>query len=58
MTAGNHKRLYLRQTTALLAILLAGCTVGPDFKKPAAPAVDRYTPQPVGATSSDGGNRP
>ena len=25
--------------------LLAGCAVGPDFKRPAAPAVDRYTPE-------------
>jgi NodT family efflux transporter outer membrane factor (OMF) lipoprotein len=39
----------LRQTTALLAILLAGCAVGPDFQKPDAPATDRYTPQTPGA---------
>ena len=57
MTAGKHKRLspLLRQTTALLAILLAGCTVGPDFQKPAAPAVDRYTPQPVGTLPASRG---
>ena len=51
MTAGKQKSplSVLRQTTALLAILLAGCAVGPDFQKPAAPATDRYTPQPLGA---------
>lgn len=27
----------------LAAILLAGCTVGPDFREPAAPKTDRYT---------------
>jgi len=26
---------------------LAGCAVGPDFQRPAAPNVDRYTPQPL-----------
>ena len=31
--------------TALL--LLAGCAVGPDFARPAAPAVERYTPGPL-----------
>ncbi len=28
-----------------LAALLAGCAVGPDFKKPPAPTADRYTPE-------------
>jgi hypothetical protein len=31
--------------TALL--FLAGCAVGPDFARPAAPAVERYTPDPL-----------
>lgn len=35
----------------LLAALLAGCTVGPDFQKPAAPPVDRYTPEPLATES-------
>jgi NodT family efflux transporter outer membrane factor (OMF) lipoprotein len=35
-----------RTLTALLAALLAGCTVGPDFKTPASPAVKGYTAQP------------
>lgn len=30
---------------ALMAITVAGCAVGPDFQRPAAPAVSRYTPQ-------------
>ena len=33
-------------------MLLTGCAVGPDFKKPAAPPVHDYTPNPVSATSS------
>lgn len=32
------------------ALLLAACAVGPDFKAPAAPAVDGYTSKPVAAT--------
>lgn len=35
--------------SVLLASCLAGCTVGPDFKKPAAPAVSGYTPEPLPA---------
>jgi NodT family efflux transporter outer membrane factor (OMF) lipoprotein len=30
-----------------IALCLAGCTVGPDFKAPAAPAVSGYTPEPL-----------
>ena len=37
--------------TAALAVLLAGCAVGPDFKKPAAPEVSGYTPAPLSPTS-------
>jgi len=41
-------------TTIVCATLLlaAGCTVGPDFKKPAAPNVGGYTPNPISETSS------
>jgi NodT family efflux transporter outer membrane factor (OMF) lipoprotein len=35
-----------------LTILLTSCAVGPNFKKPAAPAVQNYTPNPVSTTSS------
>jgi NodT family efflux transporter outer membrane factor (OMF) lipoprotein len=39
--------------TILAALsLLAGCAVGPNFKKPAPPPVKSYTPAPVKATSS------
>jgi NodT family efflux transporter outer membrane factor (OMF) lipoprotein len=45
--------------TALALLLLAGCAVGPNFRKPAAPDVSDYTPQPlqdtVAATSVAGG---
>ena len=38
---------------ALLAVLLAGCAAGPDFKRPAAPPVADYTAMPLeGQTES------
>jgi NodT family efflux transporter outer membrane factor (OMF) lipoprotein len=37
---------------AVLAVLMAGCAVGPDFQKPAAPAVKGYTAKPLPARSS------
>ena len=38
---------------AISALLLtAGCTVGPNFKKPASPDVGGYTPTPISTTSS------
>ena len=33
-------------------MLLAGCAVGPNFKRPAAPEVSDYVPTPLAATSS------
>jgi NodT family efflux transporter outer membrane factor (OMF) lipoprotein len=36
-----------RVVAALLAAGLAGCTVGPDFRPPAAPVTTRYTAEPV-----------
>src|SRR5579859_5166716 len=39
----------------VLAALLSGCVVGPNFHTPAPPTVDRYTPAPLpGQTASDG----
>ena len=32
------------------ALLMAGCAVGPDFKRPAAPEVSDYTAHPVTTT--------
>ena len=40
-----------RALTAL-ALLLAGCTVGPDFVRPAAPNVPRYTQTALSPTAS------
>lgn len=36
----------------LLPTVLAGCTVGPDFERPALPDAGRYTAQPVPATTA------
>jgi len=44
------------RTTGLTALavstLLAGCAVGPDFKEPAPPTVNSYTPSPLSTTST------
>jgi NodT family efflux transporter outer membrane factor (OMF) lipoprotein len=41
------------RSIALLAVLtLAGCAVGPDYHRPDAPAVDRFTDQPLPATTA------
>lgn len=37
---------------AALVLLLTGCTVGPDFVRPAAPIVHRYTQTPLSPTAS------
>jgi NodT family efflux transporter outer membrane factor (OMF) lipoprotein len=43
----------LRGTASLLALVLAGCAVGPDFQRPAAPGVAQYTPgTPLAQTAS------
>ena len=34
------------------ALILAGCTVGPDFKKPAPPEVSGYSAEPLTKTES------
>ncbi len=36
----------------ILATVLAGCAVGPDFQRPAPPKVTRYTPEVQSAESS------
>jgi NodT family efflux transporter outer membrane factor (OMF) lipoprotein len=41
-----------RCLAAALALLPAGCTVGPDFVRPAAPDVTHYTPTPLTPTAS------
>jgi NodT family efflux transporter outer membrane factor (OMF) lipoprotein len=39
----NLKPVAGRATAMLVALVLSGCAVGPNFRRPAAPAVDRYT---------------
>ncbi len=48
--------MALRRATAGLAValLLAGCAVGPDFQRPAAPEQSGYTPQPVAPIAATG----
>jgi NodT family efflux transporter outer membrane factor (OMF) lipoprotein len=41
-----------RRAAALLAVLLTGCTVGPDFVRPAPPAATRYTPAAVESSAA------
>ncbi len=35
----------------LVSLAISGCAVGPDYRRPAAPSVDRYTPQPLPAST-------
>ncbi len=42
----------LGSLVAFVSLLSAGCVVGPNFKKPAAPDVGGYTPAPINNTSS------
>ncbi|MCE5232474.1 MAG: efflux transporter outer membrane subunit [Mizugakiibacter sp.] len=44
------RRVGARVCTVTCALALAGCAVGPDFRKPAPPDTDRYTAQPSVAT--------
>ena len=37
---------------AACALITAGCAVGPDFKRPAPPAADGYTPEPLAPESA------
>ncbi len=48
----SHKLRGLGLLPLAALTLLASCAVGPDFKKPAAPQVNGYTPTPISATSS------
>lgn len=41
-----------RTPSVILALFLAGCAVGPDFQKPAAPNVGRYTADPLPKTTA------
>jgi hypothetical protein len=49
----QHHRLRSRGVACLalaVSLLLGGCAVGPDFKKPAAPDVGHYTATPLSST--------
>src|SRR5215831_16461687 len=48
----------MRRVLICLAIVLAGCAVGPDFVRPPAPAVDRYTATPTREMTAPGGDEP
>ncbi len=42
-----HKPIRLIATALAIALLAAGCAVGPDFKRPVAPPVTSYTAEPL-----------
>ena len=46
------KSRVARRTAIPALLLIAGCAVGPNFKKPPAPNVSSYTPAPLSTTSS------
>jgi NodT family efflux transporter outer membrane factor (OMF) lipoprotein len=48
-------RATTRPGFALLALALAGCAAGPDYHRPAAPAVSAYTPEPLSPTAATAG---
>jgi NodT family efflux transporter outer membrane factor (OMF) lipoprotein len=52
--AGSPPRALVcaRVVAVFAALVVGGCTVGPDFKRPAAPAVDGYTARPLATTVS------
>jgi hypothetical protein len=43
---------------AICVVLLAGCAVGPDFKRPAPPAVTAFTATPTPDTLAPGFGEP
>jgi len=51
----DSARQGLRVSAVVGALLIGGCTVGPDFKKPAAPDVTGYTAQPLSTTAATAG---
>ena len=48
----THKSRVIGLIAISALLLTAGCAVGPNFKKPAAPKVPGYTPTPPSTTSS------
>jgi NodT family efflux transporter outer membrane factor (OMF) lipoprotein len=39
-------------SAAVVMLLVGGCTVGPDFERPASPSVEQYTPDPLPAQTA------
>ena len=54
-STASIKPLHRRRAAQLAATLLAGCTVGPDFQKPATPDAAGYTPKPLEAMAATPG---
>lgn len=52
LPSGAWWRSAWQYLPALLLMLLVGCAVGPDFKRPAAPKVSNYTAQPATSTAA------
>jgi NodT family efflux transporter outer membrane factor (OMF) lipoprotein len=50
MTAHTRSRTISLAVLLTLVTFMSGCAVGPNFRKPAAPAVDRYTRSPMTGT--------
>ncbi|HYM36598.1 MAG TPA: TolC family protein, partial [Steroidobacteraceae bacterium] len=40
------RRLLNKNSYILIGILISGCTLGPNFQRPTAPSVDKYTIEP------------
>ncbi|TLS77171.1 efflux transporter outer membrane subunit [Mariprofundus erugo] len=47
LTSGKYDNKYGNRLTLLLGLMLAGCSVGPDFQRPEPPAVSGYTAEPL-----------
>ncbi|MBL6750073.1 MAG: efflux transporter outer membrane subunit [Nevskia sp.] len=56
MRRTRARQVRIAHAVLAAAALACGCAVGPDFKRPAAPAVDRYTAaaQPAATAAADG----
>jgi NodT family efflux transporter outer membrane factor (OMF) lipoprotein len=39
-------------SAAVVTLLVGGCTVGPDFERPASPPIEQYTPDPLRAQTA------
>ncbi len=50
----NTKRFTLLSSVSTASLLLAACAVGPDFERPAPPAVSVYTAQPLPESTASG----